>query len=128
MLVCEKCGGTNIEEKRWVNPNTNEIGGTASDGEDDDNYCNDCQLHVGIIEEKNFKKSSEFPEFLEKIDWSLLREQKQTIIDIIDNGELNPRFFGHLNGMIELIDAIQDFATDVMGFTEKEVFDLDTEE
>jgi hypothetical protein len=40
--VCSNCGGQNIEIKKWVNPNTNEIG---TDCEDEYGWCSDCQDH-----------------------------------------------------------------------------------
>jgi hypothetical protein len=40
--VCSNCGGQNIEIKKWVNPNTNEIG---TDCEDEYGWCEDCQDH-----------------------------------------------------------------------------------
>lgn len=54
--VCEKCGSDNVEERIWVNVNTKEISGTC---EDDEGYCNDCQLHVKIIPEDQFVEDDE---------------------------------------------------------------------
>lgn len=47
IIVCSKCGGTNIETKAWVNPNSEKF--TAfilEDNNPDDNWCNDCEEHV----------------------------------------------------------------------------------
>jgi hypothetical protein len=45
-LVCELCGGTNIEQRAWVDPNTDIVLDSCSDGEIDDNWCNDCNEPV----------------------------------------------------------------------------------
>lgn len=55
--VCQECGSKDIEEKMWVNPNTQEITGTCGDYED--NYCNNCQEHVKIIPEDEFIENEE---------------------------------------------------------------------
>lgn len=67
----------------------------------------------------------QLPEFLQKIDWSLLREQKIKLIDIsMDEYLLNKEVIVAVKGIIELIDAIQDYAVDDIGLTNKEVFDI----
>lgn len=48
-LVCNNCGGSNIEVKAWVNPNTLEIIQMLDD-EIEDIWCRDCNLYVGITE------------------------------------------------------------------------------
>lgn len=53
MIKCELCGGTNIETKFWVNPNTEEISDNASYGDSDDNWCRDCQEHVNFTDEED---------------------------------------------------------------------------
>jgi len=67
------------------------------------------------------------PEFLQKIDWALLREQKRAMADItVWNSMGMP--YPILDGVIELIDAIQNYAVDVMGLSDKEVFNLTEED
>ena len=46
MFVCENCGGSNIQTKMWIDPNTNEVIDSVSDGDSDDNWCDDCEEHV----------------------------------------------------------------------------------
>jgi hypothetical protein len=132
MLVCELCGGSNIELKMWVNPNTNKLGDSASDGEEEDNYCNDCEQHVQFVEENEFKKYADAPEFLQKIDWKLLKEQKLKLVYLMNHAgctiELQDDDSIAIEGIVELIDAIQDYATDVMGLSEKKVFNLTPED
>lgn len=51
----------------------------------------------------------------EKIDWTLLRDQKQELIKRIDKDDL-------LWGVVYLIDEIQDHAVDVLGVDKSKVF------
>ena len=60
-------------------------------------------------------------EFIKNIDWNLLREQKAYLINT--GIETEP-----MDGIIHLIDALQDYSVDTMGLSEKEVFDLTPEE
>lgn len=61
------------------------------------------------------------PKFIENIDWNLLREQKELLINVQDKiiieNEKNA-----IEGILFLIDAMQDYAVDEMGLTEVEVF------
>ena len=59
MLVCEDCGSSDVETKMWVNPNTDELKDSCSDGESDDNYCNNCQSHPNLITYKEYQESKE---------------------------------------------------------------------
>jgi hypothetical protein len=66
--------------------------------------------------------------FFEKMDWPLLRLQKQVILNMDDctavliNGKaISEREV--LDGVINLIDAIQDYAVDVLKVPEETVFD-----
>ena len=84
------------------------------------------------------------PEFLQKIDWSLLKEQKLQLNDLIGrlNGDLKQylkdgeeglfketqRDIDSLEGIVNLLDTIQDYAVDVMGINEDEVFYLTNDE
>jgi len=64
---------------------------------------------------------------LQNIDYKLLREQKDTLVklnDIFDRDSLNG---GALDGVIALIDAIQDYAVDMKGMSEEEVFGFKSE-
>jgi hypothetical protein len=71
------------------------------------------------------------PELVNKIDFSSLRTQKKTLIEIIDELERSgkePEKTSDLCGILNLIDSIQDFATDVMGLNPIDVFDFELEE
>ena len=54
LLVCEECGGTNVQTKAWVDANSNKYISNIGEGDKDDNWCEDCQCHVGL-EPKNFE-------------------------------------------------------------------------
>lgn len=66
------------------------------------------------------------PYFIEKIDWSELRNQKRFLLKMESN--VNGEDLGNLEGIINLIDAIQDYAVDEMGINENDVFDFEQEE
>jgi len=64
-----------------------------------------------------------------KIDFTDLRTQKGVLLVIIDELEKKQDIrFEELNGILNLIDSIQDYAVDVLGVPEMMVFDLDVEE
>jgi hypothetical protein len=98
---------------------------------------------IAAITRGGFNPPPVFPEFIKNIDWKLLREQKVTLVGLravfISATTLRPKLsktdravyeeaIPALSGIIHLIDALQDFAVDVMGLTDKEVFNLPEEE
>ena len=46
-LYCSKCGSDNVEERAWVNPNTDEIRYNDS-VEEEDCWCGICEEHVEL--------------------------------------------------------------------------------
>lgn len=54
------------------------------------------------------------PEFIHKIDWALLRKQKMWL--------LQQNAYPEAQGLLALVDAIQDYAVDEMFIDESEVF------
>ena len=61
--------------------------------------------------------------FLEKIDWKLLRDQKAILLAMVTElEEKEPARSQTLQGIIHLIDSIQDFAVDKAGTPERTVF------
>jgi hypothetical protein len=71
------------------------------------------------------------PKLVSLIDFSLLRTQKKTLIEIIDDMEkrgVEPERVSDLSGILNLIDSIQDFAVDVMGLNPIDVFNFELEE
>lgn len=51
MIRCAECNGTNIEQKSWVDPNSDTILDSCSDGEVEDNWCRDCNNSVEFIDD-----------------------------------------------------------------------------
>jgi hypothetical protein len=71
------------------------------------------------------------PQFMFEIDWELLREQKEKIIDLADDEEhkrFTPEEITVFDGIIHLIDAIQDYAVDECEFPTQEVFGYSLDE
>lgn len=54
----------------------------------------------------------ETPEFIKKIDWSELRNQKRLLLETINNDSVSPEHKEALEGILALIDATQDYAVD----------------
>jgi hypothetical protein len=69
-------------------------------------------------------------EFFKGIDWSELRNQKRTLLETIEwlnNFPANP-ISKQLDGIVHLIDALQDYAVDELGINENSIFDFEDEE
>jgi hypothetical protein len=77
--------------------------------------------------------TNKFPEFLTKIDFTMLRDQKATLlgltnIKLLNYPLLSKRAIDDLDGILMIIDAIQDYACDEMGIPEMLVYDFEKEE
>jgi hypothetical protein len=70
----------------------------------------------------------ETPEFIKKIDWTDLRTQKTLLLETINNDAVDPEHKEGLEGILALIDAVQDYAVDEMGVSEMHVYDFELEE
>ena len=57
----------------------------------------------------------------EKMDWDLLRQQKETLLELISSCPTRTQA-EHVDGVIGLIDNIQDDAVDNHGYNEVDVF------
>jgi hypothetical protein len=68
------------------------------------------------------------PYFIENIDWTDLRTQKTLLLETINNDAVSPEHKEGLEGILALIDALQDFAVDEMGISEMHVFDFELED
>lgn len=65
---------------------------------------------------------------IERIDWKELKKQKLKLLWVINYLEkLNIEGSEELEGILNLIDHIQDYAVDVLGMKESEVFNLEEE-
>lgn len=49
-------------------------------------------------------------EFLDSIDWDLLVQQKYALFDLIHEGGLSPSREAAVEGVLNLLDALQEFA------------------
>lgn len=75
---------------------------------------------------------------IENIDWSELRNQKRTLIEAInyidevdiefDERTDTQEIVNNLTGILHLLDAIQDYAVDVMGLSPIHIYDFEDEE
>jgi hypothetical protein len=62
---------------------------------------------------------------IENIDWFLLARQKETLQNLYDMFKNDERITDDLDGILNTIDAIQDYAVDELGVEESEVFNLE---
>lgn len=56
MLQCTICKSKNVEQKAWIDANTNKVMDLAEEGtkeNPEDNWCRDCEQHVflEVVEE-----------------------------------------------------------------------------
>lgn len=65
---------------------------------------------------------------IHKIDFTELRNQKMALLTLLQTKVLNETLDGHLHGILHLIDSIQDYAVDELGWDENLVFDFEEEE
>lgn len=71
----------------------------------------------------------EFPEFINYINWSQLKDQKKTLFDLLNKLENSnstdvDNDIDNLNGLISLVDSIQDYAVNELEYDEDEIFDF----
>lgn len=74
---------------------------------------------------ESLMKQFAVPKFLQNMDWNLLREQKESLnvaVNYVDGGS---KLQAHLEGIVNTLDAIQDYSCDVMGKDENDVFNLE---
>lgn len=68
------------------------------------------------------KNGMNHPEFLNKMDWELLRQQKELLFETINNNAVSPMHKDALEGILATLDAIQDNAVDTYGLSKQLVF------
>lgn len=68
------------------------------------------------------------PEFLKKIDFTDLRTQKRLLLETINNDAVDPEHKEGLEGILNLLDGLQDYAVDEMGMNPMNVYDFEQEE
>ena len=98
-------------------------------------FCQESNVPESMktVQGKILRLSDETPKLVSLIDFSTLRTQKRTLIEIIDdmekkNAEYYKNDVTNLDGILNLIDCIQDFAVDVVGLNPIDVFDFELEE
>lgn len=89
-------------------------------------------LSVAVMIEtiENAVINPEMPEFIKKIDFITLRSQKTSLLAVIENLKdikFQQAFIDDLDGILNLIDTIQDAAVDDYGLDENLVFSLHPE-
>jgi len=67
-------------------------------------------------------------EILKNIDWSELRNQKRNLLEVININEVNPEQKEGLEGIMALIDQLQDYACDEMNIPSIHVYDFEMED
>ena len=72
-------------------------------------------------------EAPELPELYKGIDWELLKQQKKTLLEVIEDIDDVPKL-EYLEGILTLLDSIQDDAVDNFGMSEDLVFDLTDED
>jgi hypothetical protein len=71
----------------------------------------------------------ETPEFIKKIDWSELRNQKRLLLETINNDNVSPEHKEALEDIMSLIDAVQDYAVDIAQIVKAvDAYDFELEE
>ena len=65
---------------------------------------------------------NDIPEWIKKMDWALLTAQKNRIVESISRNECSTNTGEALDGIVLLLDAIQDWAADDLGLGQKTVF------
>jgi len=103
---------------------------TKENGNQSTLELHECEydLENNVILWENYKEGIDkpiisIPEFLQKMDWSLLKTQKHALL-YTDESTWDNRQRKSIQGILNLIDTIQDYSVDVMGLSEKEVFNL----
>lgn len=61
-------------------------------------------------------------EFIRNINWELLKKQKETLLKLREDKILNESDRDDLEGVVNLIDGVQDWAVDDQGVAEELVF------
>ena len=75
------------------------------------------------LNDENSQLPLPLPKFMAGIDWELLKKQKASLLGVIENID-NVQVLEHLEGIICLLNSIQDAAVDVYGVDKNIVFNL----
>ncbi|HLO91569.1 MAG TPA: hypothetical protein VK172_10440 [Lentimicrobium sp.] len=67
------------------------------------------------------------PEIISKIDYDLLRQQKQDLLKVINKKSTTIKQKESLEGILMLLDNLQDYVVDELGIPEDQIFELGKE-
>jgi hypothetical protein len=103
--------------------NGNEFASNYVDMPDSVSAFTSVDMLVDLIE-SSAALETQLPEVLVNVDWAQLKKQKQELLKAIEEaenkyGNPNPERADALNGILNLIDSIQDYAVDTCGLSEE---------
>ncbi|HQN73993.1 MAG TPA: hypothetical protein PLB16_11305, partial [bacterium] len=76
-----------------------------------------------MSKKKKFEFPANTPDWIKRIDFTDLRTQKTMLLETINNDAVDPEHKEGLEGILNLLDAIQDYAVDELGVPDMHVFD-----
>jgi hypothetical protein len=82
---------------------------------------------IETIENAIVIDAPEMPDFMKKIDWTLLKQQKKDVFAVIQDID-DVQKLESLEGIICLLNSLQDAAVDIYGLDENLVFEMDEDE
>ena len=81
-----------------------------------------------MAKKKKFEFPANTPDWIKRIDFTDLRTQKTMLLETINNDAVDPEHKEGLEGILNLLDALQDYAVDELGVPDMHVFDFELEE
>ncbi len=77
---------------------------------------------IDLIESSMPIENDNLPPHVKNIDWELLKKQKLTLLNLYYNADLGQDAIDDIDGIINMIDSLQDDAVDIYGLEEDTVF------
>lgn len=62
---------------------------------------------------------------IKNIDFDLLKKQKAYLLNLSTQTNVETDEYSYISGLLNLLDSIQDYAVDELGFDEDKVFQLE---
>lgn len=115
-----KEGGGHDAEEMWYDEYTI-YGQEVKNRFSYNSYKKELESRIGV------EKKDSIEDFFKSIDYALLQEQKEELLKFqfdCDYG-LPVETLNKLEGLVNFIDSIQDFAVDKLGYKESEIFNLE---
>lgn len=88
----------------------------------------EAALYVEEDHVDEIAEADSFSKFLGTIDWPSLRQQKLTLLNIIEKVKVHPIQVEDLDGIVHFLDGFMDLSVDKYGLSEDTVFNLPKEE